>query len=33
LVRGLQGAYPSDLVVIADVDEIPAGYVLDLIRK
>lgn len=33
LVRGLTSSHPNDLVVIADVDEIPAGYILDLIRS
>ena len=32
ILRGLAGAKPSELVVIADVDEIPVPYVLDLLR-
>jgi beta-1,4-mannosyl-glycoprotein beta-1,4-N-acetylglucosaminyltransferase len=33
ILRGLSGAHPNDLVVIADVDEIPASYVLDAVRS
>ena len=32
VLRGLKGAHPNDLVVIADVDEIPVPYVLNLLR-
>ena len=33
ILRGLGRAHPNDLVVIADVDEIPASYVLDALRS
>jgi beta-1,4-mannosyl-glycoprotein beta-1,4-N-acetylglucosaminyltransferase len=33
ILRGLREAHPNDLVVIADVDEIPASYVLDAVRS
>jgi hypothetical protein len=33
ILRGLDRAHPNDLVVIADVDEIPASYVLDALRS
>ena len=33
ILRGLNEAHPNDLVVIADVDEIPASYVLDALRR
>ena len=32
MLRGLQGAHADDLVIIADVDEIPVPYVLNLLR-
>jgi beta-1,4-mannosyl-glycoprotein beta-1,4-N-acetylglucosaminyltransferase len=33
MMRGLKKAHPNDLVVIADVDEIPASYILDAVRS
>ena len=32
VLRGLAEAHPNDLIVIADVDEIPVPYVLNLLR-
>ena len=33
ILRGLSEAHPNDLVIIADVDEIPSSYVLDAVRS
>ena len=33
IMRGLTEAHPNDLVVIADVDEIPSSFILDAVRS